>query len=93
MTADPPVTRAQDIARRKVRHEANLARIPRDIWQGRESLYGRTRYQVRMDPALLADLTDEDLVDYCDGGPGAHFGGHVDRQPEAGTATVTVYID
>lgn len=86
-------TREEDIARRKVRHEANLARIPRGIWEGRESLYGRTKYRIRMDPDLLASLTDEDLVDYCDGGPGAHFGGHVVRDPAAGTATITVYID
>lgn len=86
-------TREEDLARRRVRHEHNLARIPRDIWQGRDSLYGRNVYRIRMDPDLLADLTDEDLVDYADGGPGAHYGGHVKRDPEAGTATVTVYID
>lgn len=80
-------------AEREARYPANRARLPQDAIRWAASKYGRNEYTATMSPEVLATFTDADLIDLADGGPGAHFGGHVERDAEAGTAHITVYID
>jgi hypothetical protein len=57
----------------------------------RASCYGRNEYRVTLISKRAREAEDIDLINLCDGGPGCHFGGRVERWGIH--AKVSVYID